>query len=72
MVDKRDLRIIEKYVFLGQMRYRIQVLGTNVVLNVAADDDEEAIRKALDMAKKIGLTENVIESLRKHLKYSSE
>jgi len=69
VLSRKYLKIIEKYVFLGELRYRVQVVGTNIVFNVRADDDEEALTKALELAKNIGLTDEHVEKLRE--KYRS-
>ena len=69
-IDSRDLVIIEKYVFLGQQRYRVQVRGTNIVFNITATSDEEALEKAVNLARKTGLTKQVIEKIREKLKTS--
>lgn len=63
-LSKKDLLVKEKYVFLGQMRYRIQVVGTNIVLNVSAENDEEAFDKALSIVKKMGLTRDVVDMIK--------
>ncbi len=67
-VDVEDLVIIEKYVFLGQQRYRVQVKGTNIVFNVVASSDEEAIEKTIKLASKTGLSREVIELIRERLR----
>jgi len=68
MVSKKNLKIVEKYVFLGEFRYRVQIVGTNIVLNVKADSDEEALNKASELAKTIGLTDEYVEKLREKYK----
>lgn len=68
VVSKRDLVIVEKYVFLGSERYRVSVTGTNIIINVKASSDEEALEKALEIAEKIKLTESALEKLRKIVK----
>jgi len=64
LVDKKDLEILERYTFLGQSRYRIRLKRTNIVFNVNAVNDEEAIEKSLDMIKRIGLNDEVISKIR--------
>lgn len=68
MVSKRDLVIVEKYVFLGSERYRVNITGTNVVINVKAGSEEEALEKALLIAEKIKLTDSALDKLRKIVK----
>ena len=72
LVSRKNLRIIEKYVFLGELRYRVQITGTNIVFNVKASDDEEALDKAASLAKTIGLTDEHIEKLREKFKSRSQ
>ena len=64
LVDRKDLEILERYTFLGQSRYRVRLKRTNIVFNINAINDEEAIEKALDMIKKIGLNDDVIDKIR--------
>jgi len=68
VVSKRDLVIVEKYVFLGSERYRVNITGTNVVINVKAGSEEEALEKALLIAEKIKLTDSALDKLRKIVK----
>ncbi|GEM_PF-517833 len=63
LVDRKDLEILERYTFLGQSRYRVRLRRTNIVFNINAINDEEAIEKALDMIKKIGLNDDVIDKI---------
>lgn len=67
-LTKSDLLIKERYVFLGQTRYRIQVIGTNIILNILAENDEEAYDKAIVLAKKMGLTKDVIEVIKRKIR----
>ncbi|MEM1555549.1 MAG: hypothetical protein QXO78_01550 [Desulfurococcaceae archaeon] len=68
MIDKKQFKVIDKYVLNDQFRYRVAIEGTNVILNVSADSDEEAIKNAIELAEKIGLTNEKIEELRKLMK----
>ena len=65
LVDKKELEILERYVFLGQSRYRVRLKKTNIVFNVNAISDEEALEKALEIARKIGLNKEVIDEIRR-------
>jgi len=65
LVDKTDLEILESYVFLGQSRYRVRLKGTNILFNVNAISDDEALEKALEMARKIGLNKEVLDEIRR-------
>ncbi|WFO75761.1 hypothetical protein J4526_02550 [Desulfurococcaceae archaeon MEX13E-LK6-19] len=66
-LSKKDLLIKEKYVFLGQMRYRIQVVGTNIILNISAENDDEAYEKALNMTRKMGLTKDIVNIIKNRI-----
>ncbi len=68
LIDKKQFKVIDKYVLNDQFRYRVAIEGTNVILNVSADSDEEAIKNAIELAEKIGLTNEKIEELRKLMK----
>ena len=50
-----ELEIVETYELLGEKRYRIRVKGTIVYINVAANDEEEAKKKAIEMLKSMEL-----------------
>ncbi|WP_448578655.1 hypothetical protein [Thermosphaera sp.] len=65
VVSKKDLVVVEKYFFLGTERYRVNVTGTNIVVNVRAGSEEEAVEKALEILGKIRLTDQALEKLRK-------
>ncbi len=54
--------------FLGTLRYRVQIIGTNIVFNVKASTEEEALKKAINLAEKSGLTNEYIEKLRERFK----
>lgn len=68
MINKSYFKIVEKYIFLGEIRYRVQITGTNIVFNIRADSDEEAIDKAVKLAEKIGLNNEYIEAIRDRYK----
>ncbi len=65
LIDKKDLEILERYVFLGQPRYRVRLKETNILFNVNAISDDEALEKALEMARKIGLSREVVDEIRR-------
>lgn len=67
-MDRSNFRIIEKYVFIDEVRYRVNITGTNIVLNVHAYSDEEAIDKAIELAGRIGLNNERINELREFIK----
>lgn len=72
VISRAHFKIVEKYVFLGELRYRVQIVGTNVVFNVRADSDEEAIDKACKLAERIGLSDEHVESIRNKYKALGE
>jgi hypothetical protein len=64
MISRSDLNILEEYVFHDEKRFRICVKGTNIVINVKADDEKEAITKALQILSQVGLTQDSLRELR--------
>jgi predicted small metal-binding protein len=68
MLKKSHFKIIESYVFLGDTRYRVAIMGTNIIFNVKASNEEEALDKAYNIAVKMGLTDNIIEDIKKRIK----
>ncbi len=48
-----DLEIIEEYIIEGQRRYRVRLKGTNIVVNVEAQNEEEALRKVAELMVKL-------------------
>jgi len=58
-----ELEILEEYELLGEKRFRVKIKGTKIVLNVSAENNEEAIKKAKELIKKIRLDE-VIDQYR--------
>ncbi len=58
-----DLELIEEYELMGEKRFRFRVKGTNIVINVSAENVEEAKKKALELARDLGV-ERVLELLR--------
>ena len=50
-----ELELLEEYELLGEKRWRFLVKGTQIVINVAAGSREEAERKALELAKSVGI-----------------
>lgn len=64
MVSRNDLKVVEKYDLLGEIRYRICVKGTNIFVNVSGYSDEEVINKALDILAKAGLNDESLQKIR--------
>ncbi len=52
----RELELIEKYEIGGQQRFRLRIKGTNIILNVEAQSEEEALRKAAELMVKLKMT----------------
>jgi len=51
------LELIEEYVYAGQHRFRFKVKNTSIILNVAADNLDEGVKKAIEIVNKLGLLE---------------
>ncbi len=51
------LEILEKYELLGEMRYRVRIKNTKIILNVTATSDNEALKKAKELINEIKLHE---------------
>ncbi|MEM0000764.1 MAG: hypothetical protein QXH02_07675 [Desulfurococcaceae archaeon] len=65
MVSKSDLKVVEVYELLGEVRYRICVKGTNILVNVNAASEEDAFEKAIGILVQAGLDDESLEKLRK-------
>jgi len=48
-INKYELEVIESYKMFGEPRFRVKVKGTNMVINVYASSEEEALKKARDI-----------------------
>ncbi|ALU11633.1 hypothetical protein EYM_03245 [Ignicoccus islandicus DSM 13165] len=44
--DKVKLEIIEKYSALGEKRYVVKITGTNILINIKAENEDEALKRA--------------------------
>ncbi len=53
MSQKQRFTIVEEYVISGVKRYKIKDDKTGLIVNVAADSSEEAMKKALEIIKKV-------------------
>ncbi len=51
--DTVDLEVIEEYIIEGQRRYRVKLKGTNIIVNVEAQNDEEALQKVAELMVKL-------------------
>jgi len=58
-MKKLDFEVIEEYELLGEKRFRVRIKGTNIVLNVSAENSEDAVEKAKELVEKIRLNEVV-------------
>jgi len=52
-----ELELIEEYIYAGQHRYRFRIKDTNIVLNVAAENLDEGVKRAVELLKKLKLFE---------------
>jgi hypothetical protein len=50
-----ELELLEEYTYVNERRYRFKLRGTDIVINVSADNVDEGIEKAIEVLKKIGL-----------------
>jgi len=61
MSSKIELELIEEYVYAGERRFRFRIKGTNIILNVEAEDVESGLKKAADMIRKLKIIERLKE-----------
>ncbi|MEM2020774.1 MAG: hypothetical protein QXP80_00915 [Zestosphaera sp.] len=52
---KPALEVVEEIEVEGGKRYRVKLLNTNITFNVSAGSSEEAVKKAAELAIKLGL-----------------
>lgn len=64
MISKNELKVVEVYELFNEKRYRIRVEGTNIVINVSATSEEEALRKALSILAQANLDKDSLERIR--------
>ena len=50
-----ELELIEEYTYAGQRRFRFKVKNTNIILNVAAENLDEGVKKAVELLNKLRL-----------------
>jgi hypothetical protein len=50
-----ELEIVEEYELLGEKRYRLRIKGTSIYINVAAENADEALKKAESMVNELQL-----------------
>lgn len=62
MDGKPALEVIEEVVVEGGRRYRVRLVNTNITFNVSASSPEDAVRKAAELAVKLGLIQQKSES----------
>jgi len=53
--DKNIFEVVEVFEVEGRRRYRVKLSGTNFVFNVPGETHEEAVKKAAELAMKLGL-----------------
>jgi uncharacterized OsmC-like protein len=54
-VSKPALEVVEEVLVEGGKRYRVRLVNTNITFNVSANNPEEAVEKAAELALKLGL-----------------
>jgi hypothetical protein len=64
LVSRSELKILESCELFGELRYRVCVQGTNIVVNVKASNPEEALDRALEILSSIGLSDESLSKLR--------
>ncbi|MEM1696069.1 MAG: hypothetical protein QXS14_00255 [Desulfurococcaceae archaeon] len=64
MISRNELKVVEVYELFNEKRYRIRVEGTNIVINVSAPSEEEALRKALSILAQANLDKDSLERIR--------
>ncbi len=63
MLSRDDFEVIEEYELLGEKRFRVRLKGTNIVFNVSASSKDEAVERALELARRLEV-DKVIDKLR--------
>lgn len=58
-----ELEVVETYELLGEKRYRVRVKGTIIYVNVAANSEDEAKMKAVEILKSMEL-DKVLKSIK--------
>jgi len=64
LISRNELKVVEVYELFNEKRYRIRVEGTNIVINVSATNEEEAVRKALSILAQANLDRDSLERIR--------
>ncbi|BEP16963.1 hypothetical protein PYJP_03150 [Pyrofollis japonicus] len=60
-----SLELVEKYELLGEKRFRFRIKGTSLYINVSAENEDEALKKAMQMVKELELDKLVTEIFKK-------
>ncbi len=60
-----SLEVIEGYEILGEKRFRLRVKDLNLVVNVQAENEKEAIEKAVKLLERTGVLEELKSILRR-------
>ncbi len=58
---KVEFELVEEYYYAGQHRFRLKVRGTSVIINVAANNLDEATEKAFEMMRSSGMLKDLLE-----------
>lgn len=57
MSKRIEFEVVETYMLDGRRRFRLRVKGTRIIVNVEAEDEEEAARRALSVLEKSRLAD---------------
>lgn len=55
-----EFELVEEYYYAGQHRFRLKVKGTPITINVAADDLDEATRRAFEILSRSGALRSLL------------
>lgn|GEM_PF-799942 len=55
MATGYEFEIVEEYELLGEKRYRLRIKGTSIYINIAAENVNEALKKAESMVNELQL-----------------
>jgi len=50
-----DFELVETYLLDGRRRFRLRVADTNIIVNVEAESEDEALEKAVKLLERTGV-----------------
>jgi len=59
--EEITLELIEEYEYAGEKRFRFKIKGTNIIINVEAENSESAAKKAVKMIRMLKINERLKE-----------